>query len=198
MLRTTIASLLLLPALALPCLAQGDFKPPPGPAPKPAPDPTPPPATGGPGRGRVSERVAIGERAPDFELFATDGRTVRLSRMRGEWIMLVFVERRDSLRSVEPMARALSSIGVRTVTVCFDKPQALARFLAGRDPGYLALADPTGDITALYGLLDPLRDEGQPGFVLVTPRGDVRLALLGVALPREDASRLVQFAVTGE
>jgi hypothetical protein len=34
--------------------------------------------------------------------------------------------------------------------------------------------------------------------VLVTPRGDVRMALLGTDLPTSDASRLVQFAVTGQ
>jgi peroxiredoxin len=196
MLRPVSASLLL--ALAVQAHAQGDFKPPPGPAPKPAPSPARPPEQGGTTRGRVTERVAIGERAPDFELPALDGRPVRLSRLRGNWVMLVFVERRDSLEALGPMARVLSEIGVRTVAVCFDKPQAIARHLGERDPGFTALADPTGDITALYGLLEPLRDQGEPGFVLVTPRGDVRLALLGIDLPKDDASRLVQFAVTGE
>lgn len=198
MLRPVFASLVLALALAVPAHAQGDFKPPPGARPTPAPSPTKPTEKSATARGRVTERVAIGERAPDFELDGLDGRPVRLSRLRGNWVMLVFVERRDSLDAVEPMARALSGIGVRTLAVCFDKPQSVARHLGGRDPGFTALADPTGDITALYGLLEPLRDQGQPGFVLVNPRGDVRLALLGVDLPNEDASRLVQFAVTGQ
>ena len=34
--------------------------------------------------------------------------------------------------------------------------------------------------------------------MLINPQGDVRLALLGLDLPNEDASRLVEFAVTGE
>ncbi len=151
-----------------------------------------------PGRGRVTTRVAVGEKAPDFELRKLDGTPVRLSSLRGNWVMLYFVERRDSLASVEPVAKALASINVRTVAVIFDKVQAVAKVLGGRDPGYLPLADPTGEIVALYGLMDPMRDESQPGFVLVTPRGDVRLALLGHELPSDDASRLVHFAVTGE
>jgi hypothetical protein len=38
----------------------------------------------------------------------------------------------------------------------------------------------------------------KPGFVLVNPIGDVRMALLGHQLPSSDASRLVQLAVVGE
>ena len=149
-------------------------------------------------RGRVTTRVAVGERAPDFEAIRTDGTRIRLSRLRGNWVMLFFVERRDSLQAIEPVAKALESIGVRTVAVLYDKPQALAKLLNGRDPGYLPLADPTGEIIALYGLMDPIRDQSQPGFVLITPLGDVRLALLGHELPSDDASRLVHYAVTGQ
>lgn len=200
MLRPVTVSLVFCLALgaAVPVRAQGDFKPPPGARPSPSPSPTKPAEPGAVPRGRATQRIAIGERAPDFELAALDGRPIRLSRLRGEWVMVVFVERRDSLDSVQPMARALTGIGVRTLAVCFDKPQSIARHVRGRDLGFLPLADPTGDITALYGLLEPLRDQGQPGFVLVNPRGDVRLALLGIDLPHEDTSRLVQFAVTGE
>lgn len=177
-------------------LAQTDLK---------RPAPATPPSTPGKtqhsaaqGRGRVTTRVAVGERAPDFELRKIDGTPVRLSSLRGNWVMLYFVERRDSLASVEPVARALGEIGVRTVAIIFDKSQALAKILKGRDPGYLPLADPTGEIVALYGLLDSTRDESLPGFVLLTPMGNVRIALLGHELPSDDASRLVHFAVRGE
>lgn len=179
-------------------VAQTDFKPPPGAKPPMPQTSAKPTHTATPGRGRVTSRVAVGERAPDFELLKLDGTPVRLSRLRGNWVMLYFVERRDSLSSVEPVAKALASIGVRTVAVIFDKAQAVAKVLGGRDPGYMPLADPTGEIVTLYGLMDATRDESQPGFVLVTPRGDVRLALLGHELPSDDASRLVHFAVTGE
>jgi peroxiredoxin len=189
--------LLLALAVASPAaFAQTDFKPRPGTS-QPAPNRKSTPAAT-PNRGRVTTRVAVGERAPDFELQKLDGTPIRLSKLRGTWVMLYFVERRDSLAGVEPVAKALETIGVRTVAVIFDKPQALAKLFNGRDPGYLPLADPTGDIVALYGLMDPTRDQSQPGFVLVTPLGDVRLALLGHELPSDDASRLVHFAVRGE
>ncbi len=185
-------------AVASAALAQSEFKPRPGASPLPTPAVSKPPVQAAPGRGRVTTRIAVGERAPDFELLTLAGRPVRLSSLRGQWVMLFFVERRDSLDSVEPVAKALDSIGVKTVAVCYDKLQAIEHRLKGRAPSYLPLADPTGDIVALYGLFDAERDQSQPGFVLVTPRGDVRLALLGHELPTEDASRLVHLAVRGE
>lgn len=185
-------------AVASTAFAQSEFKPRPGATPPPTPGVTKPQTQAAPARGRVTTRVAVGERAPDFELLTLQGRPVRLSSLRGQWVMLFFVERRDSLESVEPLAQALASIGVRTVAVCYDKLQVIENLLRGRTPGYLPLADPTGEIVALYGLLDAERDRSQPGFVLVTPRGNVRLALLGYELPSEDASRLVHLAVRGE
>lgn len=198
MLRTAQAPLVLaLAFLLLPraALGQADTKQPPAPTPtvsRPASQQT------SSSRGRVTTRVAVGEKAPNFQLDTIEGKPIQLSKLRGDWVMLVFVERRDSLLSLEPMAKALKSIGVRTVAVCWDKSQSLKNYLAGRDLGLLPLADPTGEIVALYGLLNSIRDQSEPGFVLINPMGDVRLALLGMDLPNADASRLVEFAVTGE
>ena len=194
--RTAIVPLVLLAALLVTggALAQTDLKP----RPNVTPSPTlaHPPARSAAGRQRVTSRVAVGESAPDFELDQLDGKPLRLSKLHGDWVMLFFVQRRESLVVVEPVARALKDKGVRTLAVCFDKTSALAHHLAGGDIAYTPLADPTGDIIALYGLMDG--DEPQPGFVLINPRGEVRLALLGRALPSSDASRLVEYSVRGD
>jgi len=147
-------------------------------------------------RERVVTRVAVGEQAPDFDLEQMDGKPLRLSKLKGDWLMVFFVERRESLDVIEPAARTLREIGVKTLAVCFDKSSALARRFAGRDLAFTPLADPTGDIVALYGLMDG--NDPQPGFVLVSPKGDVRLALLGHGLPSGQASRMAEVAVRGE
>jgi peroxiredoxin len=150
------------------------------------------------GRGRVTTGVLIGEIAPDFELSGIDGKPLRLSSMRGQWVMVWFLEHRDSLVIVEPVAASLGKSGVRTVTVCYDKPQALAQRLRGQTLSYVPLADPTGDIVSLYGLLDTVREEVRPGYVLVDPRGAVKMVLLGHQIPALDAARLVQYSILGE
>ena len=194
--RTAIVPLLLFASLLVSggALAQTDLKPRPGISPS----PTVTHALGrsSAGRERVTSRVAVGERAPDFELDQIDGKPLRLSRLHGDWVMLFFVQRRESLAVVEPVARALKDQGVRTLAVCFDKTSALAHHLAGHEISYTPLADPMGDIIALYGLLDG--DQPQPGFVLINPRGEVRLALLGRGLPSMDAARLVEYSVRGD
>ena len=194
--RTTFVPLLALASLlvASGALAQGELKPQTSPTPPATVTHSPGHSAGG--RERVTTRVAVGEQAPDFELDQLDGKPLRLSRLHGYWVMLFFVERRESLSVVEPVALALKNKGVRTLAVCFDKASALLHHLAGQTPAYTALADPTGDIMALYGLLDG--DEPRPGFVLVNPRGEVRLALLGQGLPSRDASRLVEYSVSGD
>ena len=193
--RTAVVTFILLASLLVTggVQAQTDLKPRPGVSPLPT--VTHAPARSSAGRERVTSRIALGERAPDFELDQLDGKPLRLSRLRGNWIMLFFVQRRESLDVVQPVARALNDAGVRTLAVCFDKTSALAHRLAGRDLAYTPLADPTGDIVALYGLLEG--DQPQPGFVLINPRGEVRLALLGHALPGMDAARLVEYSVRG-
>jgi peroxiredoxin len=194
--RTTLVPLLALASLLVAggALAQGELKPQSNPT-----QPTPvshSPGHSSGGRERVTTRVAVGESAPDFELEQLDGKPLRLSSLHGYWVMLFFVERRESLSVVQPVALALKDKGVRTLAVCFDKATALAHHLAGKTPAYTPLADPTGDIMSLYGLLDG--DEPRPGFVLINPRGEVRLALLGQGLPSVDASRLVEYSVSGE
>lgn len=178
-------------------LAQTEFKPNPS---SPAPSPAHAPGNAASGPGRVTMRVAVGEKAPDFELSKIDGKPLRLSTLRGNWVMLWFVPNRDSFTVVEPLAESLEKLGVRTLAVCYDKAQALAQRLHGQTLAYTPLADPTGDIVSLYGLLDATsaREGVRPGFVLVNPVGDVRMALLGHQLPSEDASRLVELAVVGE
>ena len=195
MARTAVVPLVLLASLLVTggALAQTDLKPRPGMSPSPTVTHAPGRSTAG--RERVTSRIGVGETAPDFELDQLDGKPLRLSRLHGEWVMLFFVERRESLAVVQPVALALKGQGVRTLAVCFDKSSALAHHLAGRELAYTPLADPTGDIVALYGLLDG--DSPQPGFVLINPRGEVRLALLGRGLPSLDAARLVEYTVGG-
>ena len=196
--RAFVSSMWLVVAcLAGAALAQTEFKPNHGPA---APPQTAVPSNAAQGPGRVTTRVVIGDKAPDFELTTLDGKPLRLSSLRGRWVMVWFVENRDSLAGVQPLAVTLDKLGVRTLAVCYDKSQSLAQRVRGREITYIPLADPTGDIVSLYGLLDSnrTREEVRPGFVLVTPTGDVRMALLGQQLPSADATRLVQLAVVGE
>ncbi len=153
--------------------------------------------TGGPvSRGETSARIAIGERVPDFTLEDSRGRSHKLSSLRGEWIALVFAGGRESLARIDTLARLLEPDGVRVVAVCVEKPQTLARLGARETRQLLTLADGTAEVTAMFGLWDPVTRTPAPGWVLVNPEGVARVALLGGGLPNADAHDLMRYLAT--
>lgn len=193
--RTALAMLLL--ALASPAIAQTDFKPSRG-MPQP-PSEMRPPASAMAGRPRVTAQVVIGETAPEFTLDTADGHPLKLSSLRAGWVALFFIDRREALPTTDAIANELKPLGVRVLAVSGEKGQTLARLARERPlSACTALSDPTGDVAALYGLWDSGHDAVRPGFVLISPGGNVRMAVLGQALSASDATRLVQYALTGQ
>jgi peroxiredoxin len=190
--RTNVMAALLSLALAAPALAQDGPK-------------SPPTAPGiereGPTRNPhaqlgMSGRVYVGDLAPDFELDGSRGVSVRLSRLRGDWLLLVFADRRDQFVSVRGIEPDLREIGVRIVGVCHEKARTLDNY-AARDSVPLMLADVTGEVSTMFGLFDTLHQRTVPGFLVLDRAGVVRIAFSGQSLPPDEIARLTQFAVTG-
>src|SRR5262245_32674616 len=86
---------------------------------------TTPPSSGPRVKHALGGQVWIGETAPDFELDASSGASVRLSRLRGDWVLLIFADRRRDLAELLPLQEQLTARGVRVVGVCHEKPQSL-------------------------------------------------------------------------
>lgn len=147
-------------------------------------------------RGYSSTRVTIGEPVPDFTLEDARGRSRKLSSLRGGWIALVFAGGRESLASLDTLARLLEPDGVRVVAVCVEKPQTLARLGVRESRSLLTLADVTAEVTAMFGLWDAVTRTPIPGWVLVNPQGHARVALLGGGLPNSDAHDLMRYLAT--
>lgn len=142
----------------------------------------------------IAGKVFIGDQAPDFELDGSEGVPVVLSKLRGDWILLVFTDRRDQfvpMRSVEP---ELHSSGVRVVGVCHEKARTLDNY-SERASVPLMLADVTGEVAAMYGLWSSGDRRIVPGFLVLDRTGVVRIAFLGHLLPPDEIARLTQFAV---
>ena len=139
----------------------------------------------------VQGQIAAGFQAPDFELDGSSGHPERLAAMRGNWVLLIFADRKDSIAALGWMAPTLRNHGIRLVGVCNEKARTLEMFAARTPPQVLILADVTGEVSALYGLRDPLQAMTLPGYVLVDPRGVVQIALLGRTLPPAPVLQLV-------
>jgi peroxiredoxin len=165
--------------------------------------PTPPPAQPGdkvssPRKPAAIEgRVHIGDPASDFTLDSSTGTQVRLSRLRGDWIVLVFADRGDSLADLRKIHDRMKPLGARIVGVCREKARRLKSIAQQDSLSFLLLGDVTGEISAMYGLYDHDHSEIAPGFLVIDRRGVVRTAVLGQQLPAEQVAQIVRLTITG-
>jgi peroxiredoxin len=175
-------------------LAQSEGKTPPPPAATATPSSSAPAPAG---RVHVYGQVYVGDRAPDFTLDGSDGKILRPSRFRGDWVVMVFADRKEKLAPLAAITHDLDSLGVRLLGVCKEKAYSLQAYATRQKLSFVMGADWTGEVSGEYGLYDTERSMISPGFVVVDREGYVRMALLGQNLPPEQVSALVRFAVAG-
>jgi len=189
--RFGLIALILLPALAW---SQEEPKNPRRPATPPVDAAAHPPRSGT--SMMITGQVIVGERAPDFELDGSEGHPVRLSHLRGDWVLLVFSDRKEPAAELRGSYDELAKLGIKIVGVCDEKPGNLKSFAERTALPYVLLGDVTGEISAMYGLHDRARSAILPGFVVIDREGTVRMAVLGQQLPAEDIAHLARFAMT--
>jgi thioredoxin-dependent peroxiredoxin len=166
------------------------------------PVPQAPPATKGQAATSMpsSSRLTVGlvekgDRAPDFELQLAGGGKVKLSSLRGQWVVVSFCPKR-SLELVDSLARSVPE-RVPVIGVVPEKVGTLSAWVAQHPTKALLLEDMRCDIAALYGAWDVKRSEPRSGYVIVDPKGVVNRIEITANLSPEEAARAVQYAVTG-
>jgi len=176
--------------LASPAWGQSELKTPPTPSRSTTPAPTSTHAAL-----TVEGRVLVGDVAPDFDLTSSRDRQVRLSRQRGDWVLLVFASDRDDFTDYRSVNADLTAIGVRLLGVCRDNPQTLRTVAEKNDIPFEMLADATGEISSMYGLYDGSKRCCIPGFLVLDRRGVVKLAVSGQQVPPTQVLSLTALTV---
>jgi len=105
----------------------------------------------------TDQKLAPGDEAPDFSLPDADGKTVQLSALRGQRVIVYFYpaamtpgcttqacDFRDSLAS-------LTAAGYQVVGVSPDKPEKLAKFRDTEKLTFPLLSDPGRKVLTAYG-----------------------------------------------
>ena len=133
-------------------------------------------------------KVHVGDRAPDFELAATGGKTFRLSEYLGKWVILAFYPGdftpvcTRQFCSYRDGDDRLDELGVEVLGISPQSVDSHDRFAAKHDLTVPLLADEDGEVIRAYGV-------GAPGglvrrsIFIVDPSGVVRyrhIALLGL------------------
>ena len=154
--------------------------------------------TSGPGgQLRIAGRLYVGDPAPDFELPSSRDRKIVLSRQRGDWLLLVFVADRNDFAAMRTINDDCAAIGVRLFGVCRDNPQSLRSAAAKDGIPFEMLADPTGEISSMYGFYDALHRTCVPAFVVLDRRGVVKLVVSGQVVPPTQILELTRVTVEG-
>jgi peroxiredoxin len=152
--------------------------------------------TSGPGaQMRVAGQLYVGDLAPDFELPTSRDRKVTLSRQRGDWLLMVFASDRDDFGELSSIYEDCSAIGVRMFGMCRDNPQSLRTAAQKLGIPFEMLADPTGEVSSIYGLYDALHRTCVPGFVVLDRKGVVKLVVSGQQVPAKQILELTRLTV---
>lgn len=145
----------------------------------------------------IQAQIYIGQTAPDFELDDPAGRPVRLSRLRGDWVVLVFADRGRDIVPLQKVDGELRRLGARLVSVTHEKIRTL-RNIARRDSlSFMLLSDVTGQVAASYGMFDYEHSQIRPGFLMIDRDRTVRMVLVGSLPPSDALARLAEFSITG-
>ena len=107
-----------------------------------------------------TRRLKPGDRAPDFSLQGSDGRTYRLADLAGRhavvlaWFPKAFTGGCTAeCRSLGSSGHDLRTFNVRYFGVSVDSPSTNARFAASLGIDYPILSDPTREVARAYGVL---------------------------------------------
>jgi peroxiredoxin Q/BCP len=148
------------------------------------------------GQLRIAGTVHVGERAPDFTAVSSSGNERTLSRLKGDWLVLVFVQSREDFAKLRDLQSRLVDTGPLVFGICKDKPQRLRAYARSERLPFELLADDTGEISSLYGYYNWERRETTRGFVVMDRFGVVRLALQGQA-PEDQVADLTRYTIAG-
>ncbi len=155
-----------------------------------------PKITGPRGKAPIIGSVYIGELAPDFWLDASTGGQVKLSNLRGVWVLLVFGDRYRKLAAYDSLDLQAHPLGARVVGICHEKQYTLTGALARKEFQLLLMGDPTGEVSAMYGVYDWVHSTTETGLFVLDPKGVVRLAIIGQLFPPDQLLDLIKFATT--
>ena len=106
--------------------------------------------------------LKIGDQAPDFTATATDGRTVRLSELRGTRVVMYFFPKAFTTgctietRQFRDAYPELKALGVEVIGVSADSHETQCDFAAKENVSFPMIGDASRSIGKSYDALWPL------------------------------------------
>lgn len=138
--------------------------------------------------------LAVGDLAPDFAARDHDGSDLRMSSLRGRWVVLYFYPKdetsgctaeactfRDNLESIQ-------GLGAEVIGVSVQDVDSHRQFAAHHRLNFRLVADPDKGITRAYGVLGILGVAKRVTY-LIDPEGRIRDAYRSEIDPKSHVER---------
>jgi thioredoxin-dependent peroxiredoxin len=129
----------------------------------------------------ADEGPKVGDKAPDFELKGTDGKTYRLADFKGKQaVVLAWFPKADTpgctkeCKSFKAGGDALRALNVAYFTISVDPVEANKQFSDKYGFDYPILSDPDKTTAKAYGVLNPQRGVAQRWTFYIDKRGVIR------------------------
>ncbi len=110
----------------------------------------------------AQDAVKVGDKAPDFSLVGSDGKTYKLSDFAGKKPVVVAWYPKAATpgctaecKSFKEKGAAIKALNVAYFTASVDDAEANAKFAKSLDVDYPILSDPDKTVAKAYGVLGP-------------------------------------------
>ncbi len=120
----------------------------------------------------AQSHLRVGDPAPDFSLPGSDGKTHRLSELRGKIVVLAWYPRAftpgctNECTSLSRGGAQLKELGVVYFAASTDTPEKNRDFAKSVGANYPILSDPQGSVAKAYGVLTPLGFANRTTFII--------------------------------
>jgi peroxiredoxin Q/BCP len=121
-----------------------------------------------------------GDQAPDFELKASDGKTYKLSDLRGKEVVIAWFPKADTpgctkeCQSITASGAKIRKFNVAYFTASVDDVEANKKFAEKYKMDFPILSDPDKKAATAYGVLNPTRPVAQRWTFYIGPDGKIQ------------------------
>jgi peroxiredoxin Q/BCP len=123
--------------------------------------------------------LKVGDPAPDFTMVGTDGKTHKLSDMKGKAVVVAWYPRAftggctKECKSFKEQGAELRKYDVAYFTASTDDVKKNTDFAKSLDVDYVILSDPEGTAASAYGIYDPVKKFAKRVTFIIGPDGKI-------------------------
>jgi thioredoxin-dependent peroxiredoxin len=129
--------------------------------------------------GAQTTELKVGDQAPDFSLKGSDGKTWKLSDLKGKTVVLAWFPKAFTggctaqCKSLKENSDAIRAFDVAYFAASVDDAETNKKFAESLELDYPVLSDPGKDVARAYGVVNGMRPVAQRWTFYIGPDGKI-------------------------